>query len=50
MEGGHLADETLEELIKEAPDVIRAVVELSNNKGLGLPAPSSFEFRHLVSA
>jgi predicted RNase H-like HicB family nuclease len=50
MEGRHLAGETLEDLIGEAPDVIRSVVELSNEEGANLPTPTEFEFRHLVHA
>jgi hypothetical protein len=50
MEGCHIAENTLEELLQVAPGIIRDVVELSNTEGAGLPVPTAFEFRLLVSA
>lgn len=50
MEGCHLAEETLEELLHNAPIIIRDIVEVSNEDGANLPAPTVFEFRLLVPA
>jgi predicted RNase H-like HicB family nuclease len=50
MEGCHIAEETLEELLRNAPSIIKDVVELSNEDGANLPIPTAFEFRLLVNA
>ena len=50
MEGCHIAEQTLEELLHNAPGIIRDVVELSNEDGANLPEPTAFEFRVLVPA
>ena len=50
MEGCNIAENTLDEFYKSAPDVINAVIEVSNERGANLPVPTAFEFRLLVSA
>ncbi len=46
----NIAEETLDEFYKSAPEVIRAVIETSNERGASLPVPTAFEFRLLVNA
>jgi hypothetical protein len=43
-------EESIDELYRNAPSIIKDVVELSNNNGAGLPLPTAFEFRLLVNA
>jgi hypothetical protein len=50
MEGCHIAEDSLDEFYKTAPEVIRAVVEVANERGANLPIPTAFEFRLLVNA
>lgn len=45
-----LEEETIDDLYRNAPSIIKDVVELSNKDGANLPIPTSFEFRLLVNA
>jgi predicted RNase H-like HicB family nuclease len=48
LEACHIAEDTLDEFYRSAPEVIRDVIETSNERGANLPVPSSFEFRLLA--
>ncbi|MBX3728350.1 MAG: hypothetical protein KF858_04125 [Candidatus Sumerlaeia bacterium] len=49
LEGCNLAEDTIEELFRNAPGIIRDFIELSNRDGSNnFPTPTEFEFRHLV--
>lgn len=50
LEGCNLAEQTLEELVRNGPEIIAAFVEVSNERGANIPAPTGFEFRILVPA
>jgi predicted RNase H-like HicB family nuclease len=50
LDGCNLAEETLEELVKNGPEVIATFVEVCNERGASIPSPTEFEFRILVPA
>lgn len=50
LEGCGLAEETLDELYRNAPGIIKDVIETSNERGANIPAPTGFEFRLLLPA
>lgn len=50
LDGCNIAEETIGELIANAPGIIKDFIEVSNEDGANLPMPSHFEFRHLVHA
>jgi hypothetical protein len=45
-----LEEESIDDLYRNAPSVIKDVVEISNQNGANLPIPTAFEFRLLVNA
>lgn len=50
LDGCNLAEETLDELYRNAPGVIRDLIETSNERGASIPTPTGFEFRLSVPA
>jgi hypothetical protein len=49
-DGWVIAEETLDELHRNAPGIIRDLIETSNENGANIPAATAFEFRLLVNA
>ena len=45
-----LEENTIDDLYRNAPSIIKDVVELSNERGANLPVPTAFEFRLVVNA
>ncbi|MBI1291214.1 hypothetical protein GC173_08210 [bacterium] len=45
-----LAENTIDDLYRHAPEVIKDVIETSNDRGANFPIPTAFEFRLLVNA
>ena len=45
-----LEEPTLDDMYKNAPEVVKAVIETSNECGSTFPLPTAFEFRLLISA
>jgi predicted RNase H-like HicB family nuclease len=45
-----LAENTIDELYRNAPEVIKAVIETSNERGSTFAIPTGFEFRVSVPA
>lgn len=50
LEGCGLAEETIDDLYRNAPEVIKTVIETSNARGANLPMPTEFEFHLSVGA
>jgi predicted RNase H-like HicB family nuclease len=50
LDGCFVAEDSLDDLLANAPDVIKVFIETSNEDGAQLPLPSEFEFRRLVHA
>lgn len=50
LDGCNLAEESIEDLVRNGPEVIKAFVEVANDGGARIPRPTEFEFRHLVHA
>lgn len=50
LKGCHLAEQTLEALEQAAREVVPDFIALSNADGASYPAPTSYEFRMMVTA
>jgi hypothetical protein len=50
LDGCLIEEESIDELYRNAPGIIRDVIQASNEHGANLAQPSHFEFRLLASA
>lgn len=48
--GCHIAENTLDEFYQTAPEIIKTIIETSNERGSTFPIPTAFEFHLTVSA
>ncbi len=50
LDGCLMEEESIDELYRNAPGIIRDVIQTSNGQGANLAEPTHFEFRLLVNA